>query len=405
LSTFSYLVAGAQGKEKKGTMDAASREEAMETLKHNGDLVISLDEVGLFSKDLEISFLSNGPKPRDLAVFCRQIVSIIDAGVPVVSALEMLSEQTENKKLAKALSACKSTIEKGETLAQAMSERPDIFPSMLITLVSAGEASGSLSVSFARMAEQFEKETKIKETVKKASIYPIVIAIVAFGASVLLLTFVVPTFQTMLSDLGTAMPPLTAFVLSLSDALQHRWYVLFIVIIAAVFGLRYFSKTNTGMHVIGKIALKAPLIGPLTTKTASARMARTLGTLLGSGLPLVDALNIVTKTMTNVYFKEALTSTCKAVTLGSPMSSQFKNDGLFPPLVHHMIGIGEETGSVENMLNKLAEYYEEEVEGATARVMAALEPAIIVFMALIIGTIVIAMVLPMASMYSGLNNM
>lgn len=386
-------------------MDADSREEAMETLKHNGDLVISLDEVGLFSKDLEISFLSKGPKPRDLAVFCRQIVSIIDAGVPVVSALEMLSEQTENKKLAKALYACKSTIEKGETLAQAMSEMPDIFPSMLVTLVSAGEASGSLSVSFARMAEQFEKETKIKETVKKASIYPIIIVIVAFGAVVLMLTFVVPSFETMLTSIGTKMPPLTAFVLAMSDSLQKRWYVFLAIILALVFGTRYFAKTEKGKYVLGKIALNAPLIGPLITKTASARMARTLGTLLGSGLPLVDALTIVTKTMTNIYFKDSLTAACKAVTLGSPLSSQFKKDGLFPPLVHHMIGIGEETGSVEAMLNKLAEYYEEEVEGATERVMAALEPAIIVFMAVVIGTIILAIVLPMASMYNGLSNM
>lgn len=405
MATFTYLVVDKAGKKKKGNLDADSRAAAMDELKRNGGTVVSLDEVGMLSKSIDLSFISSKPTPRDLAVFCRQIVSILDAGVPAITALGMLSEQTENKKLAKALAECKTTIEKGESIAEAMRLRSDVFPSMLVTLVEAGEASGSLTLSFSRMAEQFEKDAKIKATVKKASIYPTFILIVAFAASVVMLTFVVPSFESMLDSLGTKMPALTAVILSIAKFLQHAWYVLFAVIFVLVVGLRAFSKTKNGRYFFGKLSLKAPLIGQLTVKTASARLARTLGTLLGAGLPLIDSLGIVSNTMTNVYFRDSVTAACEAVTLGAPLSTQFKKCGLFPPLVYHMIGIGEETGAMESMLNKLAEYYEEEVESATERVLAAIEPAIIVVMAVIIGTIVISIVLPMSSMYSGLSNL
>lgn len=405
LATFSYLVISRQGKENKGTMDADTREAAMEELRRAGNVIISVDEVGLLSKDIKLSSFSSNPKPRDMAVFCRQFVSIINAGVPVVTALDMLSEQTENKKLAKSLADCKKTIEQGETLAHAMGEWPEVFPPMLVTLVAAGEASGSLEVSFSRMADQFEKDAKTKASIRKATIYPTFLLIVAFSAVVLLLIFVVPTFESMLSSLGTKMPGITSAVLSIARFLQHWWYILLVVIAAIVVSMHIFAHSNSGQYFFGKVALKLPLIGQLTTKTASARMARTLGTLLGAGLPLVDSLTIVAGTMTNIYFKDILIQAREAVILGSSLSSQFAKSHLFPPLVYHMIGIGEESGSVEHMLDKLAEYYEEEVENATERAMAALEPAIIVVMAIIIGVIVVSIVLPMASMYNGLGNL
>ena len=405
MASYSYLVITKQGKENKGTLNADTREAAIEELKQAGNLIISLDEVGLLSKDIKLSFMEKKPKPRDMAVFCRQFVSIIDAGVPVVTALDMLSEQTENKMLAKALAECKKTIEQGETLAHAMGEWPEVFPSMLITLVAAGEASGSLDISFARMAEQFEKDAKIKATIKKATIYPTFLMIVALIAVVVLLTFVVPTFESMLNDLDVKLPGITIFVLGLASFFQHRWYIVIIVVTAIVVSMRIFSHSETGKYFFGKIALKLPLIGQLTVKTASARMARTLGTLIGAGLPLVDSLSIVSNTMTNIFFKDLLIEARDAVLLGAPLSEQFAKGHLFPPLVYHMIGIGEETGAIEKMLGKLADYYEEEVESATERVMAALEPTIIVIMAVLIGTIIISIVMPMASMYNGLGNL
>jgi len=405
LAVFSYLVIDKRGKEIKGSLDAETRADALSSLREMGDLVIYVNEVGVFSRDIQLSIFDKKPKARDLSVFCRQFVSIISAGVPLVSALEMLGEQTENKMLAKAVLECKKTIEQGESLAVAMSAWPKVFPPMFVTMVEAGEASGALDVSFTRMASQFEKEAKLKQTIKKATIYPTVISVVAALAVAVLLTFVVPTFETVLTELGVPLPGITVFVLGLAGFMKKYFYVVIIGLILLVFGVRAYKKTSSGQYFFGSLELKVPLFGDLAKKSASARMARTLENLLGSGLPLVDALSIVSSTMTNIYFKGSLLAAREAGMLGSPLAVQFSKDNLFPPLVRHMIGIGEETGSIEHMLTKLADYYEEEVEGATERLMAALEPTIIVVLALVVGTIIISIILPMASMYSGLNNL
>ncbi len=405
MAVFSYLVIDKRGKEIKGNLDAETREEALAELRQRGDLVISVNQVGILNRDIKISIFSEKPKPRDLSVFCRQFVSIITAGVPLSVALEMLGEQTENKRLAKAIVECRKTIEQGETLSHAMSLCPDVFPPMFVTLVEAGEAAGSLDVSFTRMAVQFEKEAKLRDTIKKATIYPTVISIVALLAIVVLLAFVVPTFEDVLNQLGVKMPAITAFVLAVARFMQNYWYIVIGGAVVLVFLLRIYKKTDSGQYLFGKLELRLPLAGDLAKKTASARMARTLENLLGSGLPLVDALNIVSNTMTNIYYKGALLAAREAVMLGSPLAAQFARDNLFPPLVRHMIRIGEETGSIESMLTKLADYYEEEVEGATERLMALLEPAIIIVLAVVIGTIIISIILPMASMYNGLSGM
>ena len=405
MASFSYIAVNKAGKNIKGTLDAETKADALAELTQKESLVISIEETGVFSKDIKLPFAAKKPKARDLSVFCHQFVSIIDAGVPAVTALEMLGEQTENKPLAKAILECKKSIEKGETLARAMEYWPDVFPSMLVTLVEAGEASGSLSISFARMDVQFEKQEKIKATIKKATVYPTFIICLAIVAVAGMLTFIVPTFASMLNDLDVKMPALTVAVLAIADFFQHRWYLVLIVVLLLVFGIRTFSHSEKGQYFFGKISLILPLFGELARKTASARLARTLETLLKSGLPLADALSIVSSTMTNIYFKDTVLNAREAVLLGSSLSSQFSNTELFPPLVRHMIGIGEETGSLEEMLTKLADYYEEEVEDVTTRLMAALEPAIILVVALLIGTIIIAMILPMAAMYGGLNNL
>ena len=405
MAVFSYVVIDKRGKQIKGSLDSESVNDAMDELRQMGNVVVSIDEAGTFSREVKISIFKKKPKPRDMSVFCRQFVSIISAGVPVVTALEMLSEQSENKELSKALAECKKTIEQGETLASAMSAWPGVFPSMLITLVEAGEASGSLEISFTRMAEQFEKEAKLKATVKKATVYPTFLIVVAIIAVSAMLTFVVPSFESMLNDLGTQMPTITKVVLAISRFMQHRWYLVIAAVVAIVLTLRVYAHSPSGKYLIDKLSLNIPLIGSLTTKTASARMSRTLGTLIGAGLPLDDALSIVANTMTNILFKNAIIEARDAVRLGSPLAAQFGKGNLFPPLVYHMISIGEETGSLENMLSKLADYYEEEAESATERLMAALEPALVLVMAVMIGTIIISLVLPMAKMYNSLGNM
>ena len=403
--TYSYLILKPSGKEVKGTIEAVDQEKAAEQLKADGSTIISIENASALSKEVELGFLKKKPKPRDMAVFCRQFVSIIDAGVPVTSALEMLGEQTENKLLAAALLDCKTEIEKGSTLADAMRNYRDIFSDLFITLVEAGEVSGSLDVSFTRMAVQFEKEAKIKGLIKKSSIYPAVVAVVAVVVVIIMLMFVVPQFESMLTDLGSDMPLLTKMVVAASNFLIAKWYFFLAGVIVLVFAINYYRKTDGGGRLFGRIGIRAPLIGKLTVKNASARMARTMSTLLGAGIPLIEALEIVSRTMGNVHFREALEEAKDDVAMGESLSSSIARSGLFPPLVYHMIGIGEETGDIEGMLTKLADYYEEEVELTTQQVMAAVEPMIIIVLALIVGVIVGAVMLPMMTMYDAMDSL
>ncbi len=403
MPSYSYTAIDSAGKDRKGSIDAETKEQARELLKAKELFILSIGEQNLMTRDINVSF-GGKPKARDMSIFCRQFVSIVGAGVTVIDALEMLSEQTENKLLKRAIAEAKVAVEKGESLAEAMGRNRKVFTEMFITMIEAGEASGSLETSFMRMAVQFEKEARIKALVRKASIYPSVVAFVAVVVVIAMLTFVVPTFQEMFDDLGTQLPAITLFVIALSDFMQHFWYLVVGGIVLLVISLRYFSGTYAGKRTFGKLAMRLPLLGKLTVKTACSRFARTLSTLMAAGLPLMDALEITANTMTNIYFKEALLDAQESVSMGTSLSEPLQRSRIFPSLVWHMVKIGEEAGSMETMLDKLADYYDEEVEIATQSLMAALEPAIIVFLAVVIGTIIISIISPMAQMYSGLQN-
>jgi type IV pilus assembly protein PilC len=405
VANYTYVIAENSGKEVKGSLEAASLEQATQILKERGSTVISLQETGALGRDVQLDLFQKKPKPRDLSVFCRQFVSIVDAGVPVLSALEMLGEQTENKVLRGAIVGCKQSIEKGSSLADAMRDYPKVFSGIFITLVEAGEASGSLSNSFNRMAEQFEKQTRLNNMVRKATIYPVVLLCVTAVVIVVLLTKVVPTFQDMLTDLGSDLPGITKFVVACSNGMQKWWYIILAVLVGLVLLIHAFKKTETGAYLFARLQLKMPLFGKLAIKTAAARFARTMSTLLGAGIPMIEALEITAGTMSNVYFKDAILEARSDVSMGTTLSEPLKRTNLFPPLVHHMVGIGEETGNIDGMLTKLADYYDEEVEAATQAVAAALEPAIIIILAAVVGTIVMAVMLPMASMYSALDSL
>lgn len=405
MPTYSYLAVNSAGKEQKGSVQADTLDKAAAELKSRGETVINIQEANALNREVEFGGVKRKPKPRDMSVFCRQFVSIVDAGVPVLSALEMLGEQTENRILREAITGCKTSIEKGSSLADAMRSYPKVFAGIFITLVEAGEASGSLPNSFTRMAEQFEKQTRLNNMVRKATIYPVILLIVTAAVVVVLLAKVVPTFETMLTDLGTELPGVTKFVLACSGGIQRYWFIFLLVILGAVFGIRAYKKTDTGNYFFGRLQLKMPLFGKLALKTASARFARTMSTLLGSGIPMIDALEITAGTMTNVLFKDAVLDARDDVAMGTTLSEPLKRQGRFPPLMYHMVGIGEETGNIDGMLTKLADYYDEEVEAATQQVAAAMEPAIILILAAVVGTIVFAVMMPMTSMYSALDNL
>ena len=401
---FSYVAVDKRGKEKRGSLEAETRERALEQLKAESLIPVSVREQGALNKEIDFS-IGKKVKPRDLSVFCRQFVSITQAGVPMKEALQMLSEQTENKWLKRAISEVLLNVEKGNTLADSMRSQPDIFPPMLVNMVEAGEQSGSLEMAFSRMAVHFEKEAKLKATIKKATIYPIILVIAAIGVIAVMLLFVIPIFIDMFADLDIEMPAITMFVMNSSKWMTSHWYVVLAIIVGVVVAYKLIYKTTQGRLTIDRIKMKMPLFGKLTVKTACSQFARTMSTLLMSGISTIDALETTSKIVNNIHYTNAMLKAREEVMKGIPLSEPLEASGIFPPMVYHMTGIGEETGNVEEMLEKMADYYDEEVEMTTQSVLAAMEPIIILFMALIIGTLVIAVISPIASMYNGLDNL
>lgn len=404
MADWGYVAIDKSGKEIKGSTQGNSEEQITRELKNQGLIVLEVTEQNAMTRDINIDF-GGAPTPRDLGVFCRQFSSIMRAGVTIIDALNMLAEATENKKLQTALYAVRADVEKGETFGDSLAKHPKVFSELMIQMAKAGEASGSLEISMERMATQFERSAKTKALIKKAMIYPIVVMIVAVAVVIVMLVVVIPSYMEMFEQLDTELPGITLAVVAMSDFIQAYWYILVPVIIAIVFAVKTFAGTYMGKHVFGKLQLKIPAIKNLVVKSASALMARTLSTLLSAGVPLIEAVDIVSDTMTNIWFKEALKDAVQEIMVGAPLSQPLRSSGLFPPMVYHMIRIGEEAGSTEEMLDKLADYYEEEVELAVQSLMAAMEPAIIIVLAGIVGLLIGAVLAPMVTMYSALDNL
>ena len=401
---FSYVAVDQTGRETKGSMDAENRERAAEQIRKSGLVPLSIKEQGVLNKEIDFS-LGRKVKPRDLSVFCRQFVSITQAGVPMKEALQMLAEQTENKWLKRAIFDVLANVEKGNTLADSMMAYQDIFPGIMVSMVRAGESSGNLEMAFSRMAVHFEKQAKLKATIRKATIYPIILICAAIGVVAVMLLFVIPIFIDMFADLDVEMPALTMAVMNTSEWTASHWYVILIVIVTVVAAYHAFYRTDDGRRIIDEIKMHMPLFGKLTVKSACAEFARTMSTLLAAGLSTVNCLDIVSGIIKNIHYVNALQKAKEEIMKGIPLSEPLQSSGIFPPMVYHMTGIGEETGNIEEMLSKLADYYDEEVEITTQSILAAMEPLIIVFMAIIVGTLVIAVILPIGAMYEGLDKL
>lgn len=403
MATFGYEALAPNGKVKKASISADSRDEAIKKIKENGLTIVSVEEQSALQKDIELPMFKKKVSERDLSVFCRQFSSLMKAGVSIINSLEMLVEQTENKKLKAALLSTLSSVEKGENLSNAMKMSGDAFPPLLISMIAAGEASGSLEKSIDRMGEQFEKNAKLKGLVKKAMMYPIVLCLVAVGVVVVLMVMVIPNFVTMFEDMGTELPFMTKAVMALSDAIIGYWFIFIAVIVAIVVAYKMFVSTDRGRHIKDDIVLKLPVIGSLIQKQACASFSRTLSTLLQAGMPVMDSIHTVAGTMSNIHFKDALLKAMDGVSLGLSLSSQLKQSGRFPAMVVHMTNIGEETGNLEEMLTNVAKYYDEEVELTTQSVTSLMEPLIILVMAGIVCVIIAAVYGPMITMYNALG--
>lgn len=398
-----YIVADKAGKEKRGKMEANNRDAAKELLKKDGYVILSLEEQ---SQQFDMNFtFGRKLKPRDLSVFCRQFVSILESGVAMKEALVMLEEQTENKTLKKSIAEVLTNIEKENSLADAMRGESHVFPPMLINMVEAGESSGNLEMAFSRMAEQFEKEAKLKATVRKATVYPIVLIFACIGVIGVMLLYVIPIFIDMFKEIDMEMPAFTMFVMGLSEWAGTHVYIIVGVAVAIFAAYQAYYRTEGGRKNIDRIKMKMPLFGQLVVKSNCSRFARTASTLLAAGVPMIDCLDIVSRIVNNIHYSMAIQNAREEVMKGIPLSEPLRDAGIFPPMVYHMTGIGEETGNIEQMLNKLADYYDEEVEITTQTILAAMEPLIIVFMAVVVGSLVVASILPIAAMYEGLDNL
>lgn len=402
MAEFHYRVIGPDGKEKKGSMEAKTAEQVTMQLKAQKNIVLSVEEANLMSRDINLSF-GKAVKARDFSIFCRQFVSIIRAGVSVINALEMMRDQTENKTLKNALKGVHEDVSKGESLAMAMKKRAKVFPSMLCNMVEAGEASGSLDVAFDRMAIQFEKEDKLKQSVKKAMIYPVVLVVVMIGVLFLMMVWVIPNFMGMFAELDAEMPATTQLVINMSDFVIAKWWLILLVAAAIFAAVKLYAGTPNGKFVLGGLKLKIPVLGKLQMKSECARLGRTLCTLLSAGVPMIDALEITSRSMENVHYKKALADAKEQVMRGVPLSRPLKTCGLFPPMVIHMVAIGEETGNIESMLENVANYYEDDVQVATEQMMALMEPMIIVVMAVVVGFMIMAILQPMFTLYESIG--
>ncbi len=402
MANYIYRIISREGKEKKGSIEADSKEKALAAIKTDGATVLELKEGNALNKEISIGG-GKKVKSRDFGVFCRQFYSLLQAGVGIVPALGMLSEQTENKSLKVAVQNVHDSVEKGETLAGAM-RREKVFPPLLVSMMEAGEASGNVETSLVRMSEHFEKDTRIKGLLKKAMIYPIVLMVVAVAVLIVMVMFVLPKFASMFEEMDSKLPLLTRALLSFSDFLMKYWYFLIAGIVALVVIIRLIKKTPQGQRFFATIGIKIPVFGKLTIKTACARFSRTFSTMMSSGMPMVEAMTITSRTIGNILYEEALDEATTQIQRGVALSKPLAKSGLFPPLIIHMVNIGEETGNLEEMLNNCAKYYDEEVELATQQVMSLLEPMIIILMAGVVCLILGAIYGPILQMYNTLGN-
>ena len=394
---FNYTAINRNGKRVRSSLDASSIETAKSSLRGAGYTILDIKEQTTLNRDIEIPFLGN-PKAKDMAVFCRQFVSILRAGVSVASVLAMLGQQTGNKKLRAAIREMQADVEKGESLAASMRRHPKIFPAILVNMVAAGEASGNLEESFRQMELYFDRSKRTKSKVTSAMIYPCVLIVVMIIVLIVMMTKIIPNFLKAFEDMDADLPKLTLGVMAVCEWFKSWWWVPLLVLVALIVGGVLFHRTDKGKHFFGWLARKTPVVGNLTVKTACATFCRTMEVLIGSGLTLTDSMDLAASNMGNIYYLEAIRDARALVAEGTPLRESLVRTGIFPPMVSNLVGVGEETGDLQSMMGKVADYYDEEVDEATKKLLNLMEPAIIIFMAVFVVIIVLAIYLPMINM-------
>lgn len=394
MAKFSWEGRSKTGSTQKGVMEATNVANVEAQLKRYGFTGISIKEEAK-KRELKIPGFGGGKiETKDLVIFTRQFATMIDSGLPLVQCLDILSSQQDNKAFKEILYKVKDSVESGSTFADALGKHPKAFDQLYVNLVAAGEVGGILDTILNRLAAYIEKAMKLKKQVKGAMVYPTTIMAIAVIVVGVILVFVIPTFAKMFADFGGELPAPTKFVIGLSNFLKK--YI--IVMIGAFFLLsaafKKYYATKNGRKLIDSLALKAPIIGPLIRKVSVAKFTRTLGTMISSGVPIMDGLEIVAKTAGNVVVEEAIYRVRSAIAEGKTIAEPLEQSGVFPPMVVQMISVGEATGAMDTMLNKIADFYDDEVDDAVGALTAMMEPLLMVFLGTTVGGLVIAMYLP-----------
>jgi type IV pilus assembly protein PilC len=404
MAGFAYTAISIDGLEAVGEIHAPDMESAREQLRIRGLLANSLRELPASGEEgMRTTFKKI--KPRSMQVFSRQFATMIEAGLNIVAALVILEEQTDDLYLAEVISELRADVEGGLLLSQAMARHPKVFSELYVSMVQAGEASGMLDHVLDRVAEQIEKETKIKRRVKGAMVYPTVVFTFATLVLIAMLMFIVPVFAKIFTSLGGQLPVLTRIVVAASDLLRQRWYIVFPLMGLMIWGTLRYKKTESGRQMWDRIKLRIPMrIGETVLKVTMARLLRTLATLVAAGVDIIKALEIAGSTAGNWLVEQALADARVKVQEGIPIAEPLMADPLFPPMVSQMVKIGEETGELEKMLSKVADFYEDEVDSTIQSLTSIIEPLMMIGVGFMVGIIVIAMYLPMFKMMQLIGN-
>jgi type IV pilus assembly protein PilC len=398
MPTFTYTARAVNGDLKSATIDAPSRDDVIKQLRQLRLNVVKIDEGTANRKKRGGSI-----KMRDIVIFTRQFSTMINAGLPLVQALDILAQQSENPALKDVTRQVVFDVESGNTLADAMRKHPKAFTELYVNMVAAGEAGGILDTILMRLAVFMEKNDALIRKVKGAMIYPAVIVSVAAIAITVLLIFVIPTFQTMFESANIALPLPTRIVIGMSHALKSYWYVVLGAMIATFVSIKKYYQTPNGKLTIDRTLLKMPVLGDVLRKSAVSRFTRTLGTLISSGVSILDGLEITAKTSGNRVIQDAIMESRASIAGGETIAAPLKKSQVFPPMVISMIAVGEQTGGLDEMLSKIADFYDEEVDAAVSGLLALMEPLMIVFLGVVVGGMVVAMYLPIFDMVNAVQ--
>ncbi|MHB0999317.1 MAG: type II secretion system F family protein [Armatimonadota bacterium] len=406
MATYAYTIKDATGNVREGTLDAENESAVARRLQEQGGTVQKIELAKAQTRKSAVNPIG-GVKLADLSIFCRQFSTMIDAGVSLVRCLNVLGQQTASPRLRAIISEIETDVQAGQTLSKSIGRYPNVFNNLFVGLVRAGEVGGALEESLQRLSQFLEKDMELRRKVKGAMTYPVIVMVVALIIVLGLVTLILPKFMDMFIELGMKpeeMPVTTRYLMDFSHFLISKWYIMFAAVVAFVISFKAFNKTKVGARLIDKFKLKAPVFGKLNHRISLARFSRTLATLLTSGVPILQSMETVAGTVSNVVISDAILHARARIREGDRIGEPLQKSKLFPPMVVQMISIGEESGSLDQMLTKVAEFYEQEVDAALQSLTAAIEPLMIVFLGSTVGFIVISMFQPLLAIISKLGS-